>query len=97
MYLRLKIGLIVFAHMLVSCNLTVTKHPPKEVNKQHMIEVARHRDCLHLFPDVDTFDGCIYRIQPYFDQLPLKDKKEVAFNFVMYGNLQAGSSIMFAA
>lgn len=96
MYLRLKIGLIAFAHMLVGCNLTVAKHPPKEVNMQHMIEVARHRDCLHLFPDTTTFDGCIYRIQPYFDQLPLKEKKEVALNFVIYGNLHAGPSIMFA-
>lgn len=91
-----KIGLIAAFNMLAGCNLTIAEKQPTEVNKQHMIEIARQRDCLHLFPGVETFDGCIYRMQPYFDPLPLKDKKEVALNFVIYGNLETGSSIMFA-
>ncbi len=61
-----------------------------------MIEIARNRDCSNFFSNIYIFDTCIGKIQPCFDTLSLEDKTEVAMKFLVFSDLQTGSSIVFS-
>ncbi|MEM9446891.1 MAG: hypothetical protein AAGA18_16240 [Verrucomicrobiota bacterium] len=43
-----------------------------------------------------TFDTCISRIQPKFDDLALSEKQEVVLNFLVYQNLDGGFGVIFS-
>ena len=57
-----------------------------------MISIARSRSCDCL---KEEFISCIKSIEPHFDKLSSQGQNQVALNFIIYGNLDAGSSLAF--
>lgn len=66
-----------------------------QLGVEEMIRIARRRDCYSYFGN-STFDICIFKIAPYFDQLSEQDREVVVINFILHGNLDAGSALAFS-
>lgn len=76
---------------LSSCGIEISNS--KNISKSKMIKIAREHYCslLENYPH----DYCIHLLKPHFARLPLEDKQEVALNFIVFGDLDAGSAVAF--
>ncbi len=70
------------------------------ITKQEMIEVSKSHHCplrLELIygDDASYYDYCINTFKDSFGRLSSHDKKDVAINFIIYGNLDTSPSEVF--
>jgi hypothetical protein len=70
------------------------------ITKQEMIEVSKSHHCplrLELIygNDASYYDYCISTFSDSFCKLSSHDKKDVAINFIIYGNLDTSPSEVF--
>jgi hypothetical protein len=70
------------------------------ITKQEMIEIAKSHRCplrLELIygDEASYYDYCISTFSDSFGKLPSHDKKDVAINFIVYGNLDTSPSEVF--
>jgi hypothetical protein len=79
-------------HILINSCCSPSIEAEKNVDLDTIVAIARSRSC---DCQAGTFDACIFKIQPHFDKLSEPEQNIVALNFVLYGELDAGSRFAF--
>jgi hypothetical protein len=90
-YLKI-VTLLIFSNGLLQSCCSPSIDNKTFVDENTMISIAKYRECN--CGDI-TFDSCIESIEPHFDKLSSQGQNQVALNFIIYGQLDAGSSEAF--
>jgi hypothetical protein len=86
------VTLLIFLNGLLQSCCSPSIDNKTVVDENTMISIAKARDCNC---GDNTFSACIYKLQPHFDKLSSQGQNRVALNFIVYGQLDAGSSFSF--
>ena len=96
---RFKISIIiVLSIFLLSTLFVINRNIP--IAKKEMLEIAKSRKCsirleLYYRDEITSYDTCISALKSDFSKLSILDRTNVSAMFILYGKLDAGSSVAF--